>query len=137
MPRGGKRPGAGRNRVLDDMERLRIGGHCERLWREAVQQSLHREIDAATKNVQRERKLLEREKGAKKVALDDEDLLDALRLDQGLADDETPSRLLSVRPKQPKGRKPKIKADIAATHGLTERMVQTCWDEFRAIHKDS
>ena len=135
MPRGGRREGAGRRPLLDPNARFRVGALCERLWRRAIEENLNREIDAATRNVQAEFRLAYRESGEER--LDPDDLSDALCLDQGIGDEETPSPLFHVKAKRPRGVLSAIIAKIAKAEGISQRMVETCWKEFRSDCADS
>ncbi len=56
MPRGGKRAGAGckPGRTLPQLERMRIGGHCERLWREACKENEEQAVSEKLREVRKE-----------------------------------------------------------------------------------
>jgi len=144
MPSGGKRKGAGRKPKLDSMSCLRAGAHCERLWREAYEGNLAAAIDDATWIVQDEHNELKQipieeraafiksEKGQTYV----DAVRDALRVDQGISDDSEPSRLVHIQAKRPKGIRSEIISKVAEAEGTTDRMVETCWKEFRQLQKE-
>jgi len=143
--RGGKRPGAGRKPKLTELQRLRVGGHCERLWREAAEKKLQSAIAERSAAVQetyeRARWVPLKDRGhwissdAGEEYLDDVDF--ALREEQQItADNSTPpSRLLTVHVARPKGVHDEIVAKVAQHYRISERLTQTCWDEFRRIEK--
>ena len=135
MPRGGKREGAGRKLQLNEMERLRVVAHYKRLWREAEQEKLEKEITEATKHVKAEMRSAIRETGVARI--DHDDLLDALRLDQHVSDDENPSPNIHVSIKRLWGERSRIIEEVAKAHGIERRMVKRCVDEFRTIEKDT
>ena len=54
MSHGGKRPGSGRPRKLTELQRLAIGGWCERLYRELLADNERRAISEATKEIRKE-----------------------------------------------------------------------------------
>ncbi len=59
-----------------------------------------------------------------------------MRLDQGLKEDSEPSRLVRIKAKRPKGIRSEIISKVAEAEGTTERMVETCWKEFRSIQNE-
>ena len=64
-----------------------------------------------------------------------EDLESALKEDQGLdlLDEEAKAqRYLRLYPKQPKRVRATIIRQVANNHGLSERMVESCWKLFRS-----
>ena len=54
MPRGGKRPGAGRKRTLSGQERLAVGALCERLWCGEWEAAQQKAIERHTKALRKE-----------------------------------------------------------------------------------
>lgn len=65
---------------------------------------------------------------------DHEDDVDfALQTDQKLDNDQAPSRVMKIRVKRPWGVKKGIKKTVAQEMGISERLVQTCWDEYRKL----
>jgi hypothetical protein len=138
MQRGGKREGAGR-KPIDESKRRKIAAHYERLWREECQAKLDAEMGEAIKNVQNERNLVRRESGLPDdapVRISNADLADALRLDQGLTEDQEPTRLIQVKAKRPWGVRKGIQKKVAEAEGVSERMVERCVKEFRRLRND-
>jgi len=45
MPKGGRRPGAGRKPALDWLETLPVGAECQSRWREIIEGRLNAEIE--------------------------------------------------------------------------------------------
>lgn len=145
MPRGGRRPGAGRKRKLTALQRWRVGARCQELWREEIRTSQDKAIAKATERVRREWERarsvpvseradwLESEEGQEYL----EDVEFALREDQQIPpeDSRAANRLLRLISKRPKGPGPKIVTQVASEFGLAERMVERCWDEFRKLDK--
>ena len=160
MPRGGKRAGAGRKpeRTFSLLERFRIGGHCERLWREACKENEEKAIS--------ERLGIVRAAWAKAGLVDGdehledeylEDVDSALCEDQGISWEDAPwedavlgrfrrkkiNRVVEIRPKRPKGLHNSIIKQVAKEETrrlgrrVSERMVLECWKEFRRFEKDT
>ena len=117
------------------MECLRVVAHYKRLWREAEQEKLEREIAEATKHVKAEMRLAISEIDVARI--DPDDLLDALKLDQHASDDENPSPNIHVSIKRLWGERSRIIEEVAKAHGIERRMVKRCVDEFRTIEKDT
>lgn len=144
MPSGGKRKGAGRKPKLEPMARLAVGAHCERLWSDEYEAKLAKEVDASLVNVHNEHKsahripIKERKAWVKSEAGQNhiEDVEDALRLDQGLSDEDIPSRLIQVKAKRPKGIRSKIMKAVAEAEGISPRMAESCWKEFRRFQNE-
>lgn len=165
MPRGGRRPGAGRKpgRTLGLMERLRIGGRCEKLWRDACEESATAELATKTGEAQRQwgkaqsvpvgerRAWLEGRvsvswKG-QELTYEDyrEDVRSALQQDQGidLESDDEPTRVITVTPKRPKGLRKEIIWRVASEETerraieISERKVESYWKEFRRFEKET
>jgi hypothetical protein len=61
-----------------------------------------------------------------------EDVEDAMRLDQGIDDDRPPSRLLRIAVRRPWGLRPRVIADVAKELGVSARIVERAWKQFRA-----
>lgn len=155
MPRGGRRPGAGRKpgRTLRLMERMRIGARCERLWREERHRAEESAIRKETLLVSEEWEKAQSVPVAERAAWLDswegeeylEDVRAGLQVDQGfdLYDDSEPERIRTILPKRPKNlRRPiieKIAAEESERRGarVTPRMVESCWKEFRRIQNDT
>ena len=145
MARGGRRVGSGRKAVVDELGRLTIGACCERLWRAAAR-ALHQDaITEAAEHVAKEFEKLRaipqaaRAKWLKSEAYKThvEDVEFALREQQGIDawDDKQPSRLLPVVAKRPKGLRGEIMMQLATERGVSVRLVESCWKEFRQIEK--
>jgi hypothetical protein len=143
--RGGKRAGAGRPPLITYSERLKIGARCERLWREVGQAKEKAAVDAAIPTALR---YLERAKGIpigkRKKWLKSQDGRDYLGdVDSALVEDQygegakrkKPSHRLVIGYRRPKGVRKQIMDQVAAQFGITPRMVESCWKEFRASAK--
>lgn len=164
MPRGGRRPGAGRpsGSTMPRLTRLAIGAECERrerLRREQRAQAAHHE---KTENLRRQyEKAQSIPPEDRKVWLRSEEGEDhlaevdiALRRDQGLlreVDDDAvgeddlgpePDRVYSYRLRQPKGAREQIVREVAreesARRGIEikESAVRRYWTEFRKVQRD-
>ena len=126
------------------MQRLTVGARCERLYREQAEARELEAIQAATDTVRREHEkankipLHKRSEWLKSSEYEDhkDDIEFALQTDQKLGDDQSPSRVLKIKPKRPYGIKSPILKQVANEMGISERLVQTCWDEFREFDKD-
>lgn len=155
MPRGGKRAGAGRKpgRTFSLLDRFRIGGHCERLWREVCKENEERAISERLRIARKEwvkaqavpvsdRKRWLGSKDHKEYL---EDVEFALREDQGISADDSikPDRVVRIHPKRPKGPRNSIIKQVAEEETrrlgrrVSERMVLECWKEFRRLEKDT
>lgn len=129
------------------MQRIAVGARCERLWGEAVRASDDAALSAATKNVRRQfakAKLAPVHKRKSWIAATRlynyvfgdylGDVRAALQEDQGIDlvdDNREPARWLFVKGRRPKIGK-QIKAQVAAEFGITPRMAESCWKEYRA-----
>lgn len=167
MPRGGKRAGAGRKpgRTFSRLDCMRIGGHCERLWRKACKENEEQAISERLGIVRRiwakvqgvpvsdRKSWLGSAKGEEYL----EDVDSALCEDQGTPwedapwEDEVPgqfrrkkiNRVVEIRPKRPKGLHNSIIKQVAKEETrrlgrrVSERMVLECWKEFRRFEKDT
>jgi hypothetical protein len=151
MPRGGKRPGAGRKPRLTELERLRVGALCERLHRNERQAALSEDIREATYNVQDEfndgiisqiplskrKEFAESEIGQ----IFQDEVRFALALDQGLSPEEAeeahPPRQLHVSSRRPKGVRREIISAVAESLSIPEWLVDECWQDFRWYQKDA
>ena len=129
---------------MSDLERVRVGSLCERLYRDAYKSATTVQIAQATKAVRLEhdkaRSIPIERRSAWTRSLEFEDHKDdiqfALQTDQGLSDDQPPSRFMKVRLKRPWGVKKDINKNVAREMGISERLVQTCWDEYRKLMGD-
>ncbi len=147
MPRGGRRVGAGRKPRLTYFEKLAIGAQCERLWREVCQRAEKDAIDQATFRAREQwAKAAAVPRGERQAFIESryfqDDYLDdvrfALKEDQGIEpvdDDREPDRVVTIRPARPKGHRTRIISKIAGERGASERMVERCWKEFRAVQR--
>lgn len=141
MSHGGKRTGAGRPRALTDLDRLTVGSICERLYRVAQKSSGASQISQATKAVRLEHEkarsipIERRPEWIRSLEYEDhkDDIQFALQTDQELSDDQPPSSIMKIRVKRPWGVKKGIKENVAQEMGISERLVQTCWDEYRKL----
>ena len=65
-----------------------------------------------------------------------DDVQFALQTAQKLNVGEPPSSVMKIRLKRPWGVKKGIKKAVAEAMGISERLVQTCWDEYRKLKRD-
>lgn len=147
--RGGRRPGAGRKPTLAYRQRMTVGGYCQRLWRERVRANQEAALKKATRNVRgQQRKAQNKAVSIRSIWLDvygethEKDVEDALRRDQKLEAGDQPSRIITVSAKLPKGKtgqsvRQEIIAQAAEKFGISKRMAETCWKEFRAFERDA
>jgi hypothetical protein len=118
------------------LECLSVGAECEKRLRAVVDARLQDKFNEATVNLRKERKYYSK-KGSERVRIPADDLDDVLRLDKGLSDDETPSGLIHVEVKRPKGVRKRIISDIAHDRGLSTSMVDKCWKKYRQIKRET
>lgn len=146
MPRGGVRKGAGRPKgstKLPFMKCLQVGMDCEKAWQELVRISVKNALKDINNNVSKEwAKAKEIPKGKRKKWLESEegqnyldDVHFALQTDQKLDDDEDPARALQINPKRPKGHRKRIIEEVSQRYAISERMVETCWKNYRSFEK--
>ena len=161
--RGGRREGAGRKRVLDEWERLAVGGRCEEVWREMSEDARLKHVSARTTHVQavwdeaRAIPVSERRKWIKSHAFRDylEDVEFALQSDDGISPPENEAgevepgieiradRLLDVTVPRLKGYRQDIIDRIAADetrlrgHDVSSNLVKLCWKEFRSAEAEA
>jgi hypothetical protein len=136
MPRGGARSGAGRKPTLSFLEKVAIGSHCQQLWREESDQKLNAVLDAKyeTANLEWRKALDARAHGEPLSCYHADDVEFALEDDHRRASWRKPVR-------RPKGKAQAIAKRVAtietAKRGkkVSLRMVETCWDLFRATEK--
>ena len=129
---------------MSDLDRVRVGSMCERLYRDAQKSASSDQIAQATKAVRLEHEkagsvpIEKRPEWTRSLEYEDhkDDIQFALQTDQGLSDDQPPSRVMKVRLKRPWGVKKDIKKNVAQEMGISERLVQTCWDEYRKLMRD-
>jgi hypothetical protein len=50
MPSGGRRNGAGRKQILDELQRFAIGAECEAIWQSSLEKNKEAAIEADTEN---------------------------------------------------------------------------------------
>lgn len=149
MPRGGRRKGAGRKKLLDYVSRLAIGWRCEQLWREAWEAKANKTkktLDAEMPKTRLEWvkahaiPVAERAAWLKGAgAWHWENVYLALCEDQegDTYDPRQPARRLIYLVKRPKGVRKDIMKRVAAEETakrgitITPRMVETCWKELR------
>lgn len=147
MPRGGKRPGAGRKPRLSRLDKLRVGARCERLWREVyranAEAALRRQLPETRRQWRKAQDVPVPDRPAWTASPDFEDHQDdvrgGLQEDQGIdlvGDDREPARIIRAEPVRPKVG-PQIVARVASETGETERMVERCWKLFRKIERES
>ncbi len=141
MARGGRRPGAGRP-ALPFERRFVIGGECEERWHEAIKQNTQEQLNERTCAVRdqwekaKRKPLSERRQWIGTEDYQDycDDVRGAMQEDQkidAVKDDRDPDRLYVIRPRRPKNLRKQIISEVAAEHGVTERMVLQCWKEYR------
>jgi len=117
---------------------------CERLYRDAHKSASTVQIAQATKAVRLEHDkagsipIERRSAWTRSLEFEDhkDDIQFALQTDQGLSDDQPPSSIMKIRVKRPWGVKKGIKENVAQEMGISERLVQTCWDEYRKLMRD-
>lgn len=153
--KGGKREGAGRKRKLDAFERMILGSQCEKrfsqLWEEAREKHWRERLGMA------ELHALQAEGQAAAVAgrgvfsnsiegREHAELVDqAIRNVRKTPDFvEVVSRIFSRPAPRPKGVKAAICRAVAEEYGakwaltdLGPRYVQRCWDEYRAVERET
>lgn len=143
MVRGGRRPGAGRP-ALPFERRFVIGGECEALWRSAIDRKAQQELARRTRTVRTQWKkaadkpIRTRRAWTHTPEFKDylEDVRGAMQEDQridAVEDDRDPDRLYVIRPRRPKNLREQIISEVAAQHGVTKRMVERCWKEYRRL----
>jgi len=126
--------------------RFVIGGECEALWRRAIERNMQAELAKRTLVVRDQwRKaaripISERSKWTRTQDYQDylEDVRGAMQEDQGIDtvdDDRDPERLHVICPPRPKNLRQQIIRDVAVKHGVTERMVKRCWEEYRRFER--
>lgn len=144
MPRGGRRPGAGRKpgKTLSFMRRMRIGAMCERQWQAGLQVAQRAAIVSSTKEQQidwekaRRIPIEQRRQWLRSQAADPdgyfEDLWIARRIDQGIdpKDPREPDRVVNLTADSQEGIRDEIIGLVAEHTGLTPWMVRQCWAEF-------
>lgn len=144
MGRGGRRENAGRRPVLDDLDRISVGAHCERLSRRALDARIDTEIAARTSTVSMEHDKVrdtpvgDRAKWLRSTAsLDHGDNVRwALQTDQGIDVEEVdPTRMLTIPPlPRPKdGLRGEIATEVAKKWNISQRLVLECWSEYRKL----
>ena len=136
MPRGGRRPGAGRKRTLSGQERLVVGVHCERLLQDEWEAAKQKAIELATPAIREEWgkaraiPVAERKKWIGSFA--DKDHRDNVEM---ALDEERGTTVTPIRVRRPKGVRKDIINQVADERGVSLRMVETCWKEYRALQK--
>lgn len=149
---GGKRSGAGRKPSLSFWERMDIGCLCETKWRAMSETASLSAFQAQPHiiDVQEEQNRLinipVKLRGGQERLPDGLTVAETLEevsreIDVTLQEAGT-SRLVSVPLRRPQGAKQKVLEEVAALlrqaegKKLTNRMIKTCWDEFRALERE-
>lgn len=144
MPSGGKRPRAGRKPTFVYFKKIDIGADCERLWQEACDRSVAVALSDKTSSVAEEWEIvqavpihnrsrwIEKHYDSHKI-----DVEIALRIDQGLSDEECPRRVLTIIPKRPWGIRKQIYARVAAKHGISPSVAEKYHKEFRRFQRET
>jgi hypothetical protein len=126
------------------MTKLKIGGRCETLWREAYRRKEDAAIAEATFNVRDDWDAAQavpvRDRGRwlkQDYAQHRRDVEESLKEDQGTSH---PKRFVTIRVNRPKGQRATIikqaAEEFAEEFGVSERMVRACWQEFRRFEKE-
>jgi hypothetical protein len=154
VSRGGRREGAGRKRLLDHTERMRLGSLCETrfktLWEEARENhwgarpgvgELHQlHADFRSVRPQDRGSFRTSEEGREHGELVEQAIRDIRRTPDFV---EEANRFFTLTAPRPKGVKASICEAIANEFSarwhlpqLGPRYVQRCWDEYRAFEKE-
>jgi len=135
----------GRRPALTYREKIAVGATAERLWRGEMKMEWATAYEAAHRAIAEEHRAA-REARDRREPLDayhEENVLFALATDQyGEGSDDEPSRVVTVTPKRPWGKREQIRDKVAAIatdhYGseITSRMVDKCWKLFRALEDE-
>ena len=152
---GGRRSNAGRKPLLSLGERLEVGSICEKKWddlaREAAESRLDKraEADGIREEQGRLQKIQEQwgrsAAGRKSYAAEVLSVAEILEEVSAEIDEivkgRGASRMFSVPLRRPQRSKDRVLQEVselttAATgKQISKRMVKTCWDEFRSLHR--
>lgn len=138
-PRGGKRDGAGRPRVLSEIQSIEIGAFCENEWNGERHKEGFGGFDALPSRPKTFADLVKTIPEGLSVAKQM-----AARQQIGRAVFGDRSRVYRVRLPRPRGgnvRRDIMRAGVAYAREkfgveITERLVETCWKNYRAFLKD-
>ena len=145
MKHGGKRENAGRKPIVDELTRLKVGAKCEAMQREKAEtiktKTIHETLSSLQELQERANRLplQERPGWPEKEAGQDhiDDMSFTLQTIQNLGDEIEPTKAMRIKLKKPWGASEEIIKKVAAESSLTERLVRTCWDEYRQFLRES
>lgn len=114
---------------------------CERLYRAAQKSVSKDQIEGVMKAVRLEHEIANsvpiemRPEWTRSLEFKDhkDDIRFALQTAQKLDEGQPPSHVMKIQLKRPWGVKKGIKKAVAEEMGISERLVQTCWDEYRKL----
>lgn len=139
MPKGGKRPNAGRKPTLDFFETLRIGDLCEERWRQDIQARLADqqrqfvEIDTAMQDFWNQVNAIPLSE--RKAWLASEEAQEHSKCIDKELRSSGQGRVVSFRVSMPYGKRKSIIACVAKANGLTPRRVEAAWRELRKFRR--
>ena len=145
MKHGGEREDAGRKPIVDELTRLKVGARCEAMMREKAEIVKAKTINETLSTLQELQEkanqipLQERPGWLDKEAGQDylDDVSFTLQTIQNLGDEIEPAKAMRIKLKRPWGAREEIIKKVAAESSLTERLVRTCWDEYRQFLRQS
>jgi hypothetical protein len=151
LTHGGKRTGAGRKPILDELERWIIGAKCERMWREECRKKEDDAIAEVTDHVREDwdrARAIPQSARADWLEREQEDgnphtdgVRVALQVMQKLDGNAEPNRALTVKAGKPQGKQTEIVQRVALEESdqrgieVKARLVRECWKEFRHLQK--
>lgn len=133
---GGKRPGAGRNRLLPFATRVAIGAACENAQNGEAKNRIREQHKSRTEAIRLERENIDK-KASRFVSRKDALKARAFAGSSAMIDKRgRSSEYLITRPKAPRGSiRAKIITRIAKEFGVTLSMAERCWKAYRRMRR--
>ena len=148
MPRGGKRPGAGRPPKRDWLAEIEIGQACEMLWREARNDAMNEHLSNLFVNDSELQTLWAKVQsipgseraawvGSEKHVTHHADIEEELNDLAGTPDATDPApRCVTISTKPPKGTRQRIIAEIASRYGISTDTANRLWKAYRRFERE-